>query len=123
MAEEIIEIWESREVWQRIASLWSVTQSLANYSCLTERTWSVMPKICGQIAARCRSGDSTVCLAGSRDGWAILTGFLSNVQWGQVINRHGGQVFAIKEKQWAGETGHRLVLGTTICESFRETDK
>ena len=123
MAEEIIEIWEPREVWLRVASLWSVTQSQAAYNCLVERTWSVMPKICGQIAARCRSGESTVRLSGSHEGWAILTGFLSNVQWGQVVNRHGGQVFQTRDKQWAGETGHRLVLGTTICNAFKETTK
>ena len=122
MKPDVIEVWEDAETWRRIASMWSVCVSRAERRCFTDRTWDVMPKICGQIQARCRSGDSTVMLSGSRDGWGILTGWLSNVQWRKIVNQHGGQVFGEKERQWAGELGHRLVLGTTICEAFRESD-
>jgi hypothetical protein len=122
MSEEIIEIWESRETWLRVASMWSTCrQSASDKSCLP-RTVDVMAKICGQIHGRCKSGDSTVVLSGTRDGWAVLTGWLSNVQWRSIVNRHGGQVFGDRERQWAGELGHKLVLQTTICESFRETE-
>jgi hypothetical protein len=121
MAEEVIEIWEPREVWLRVASMWSVCYGRAKRSSLTDRTWNVMPKIAAQITARCRSGDATVALSGSRDGWAILTGWLSNVQCRQVLTEHGGQVFTEKERQFAGELGHRLILGTSVCESFKET--
>ena len=122
MKTDIVEIWEPRETWLRVASMWSTCQQQGSYSSLLQRYWDVMPKICGQIQARCRSGESVVALSGSRDGWGILTGWLSNVQWRKVVNQHGGQVFSEKERQWAGELGHRLVLGTTICEAFRETD-
>jgi hypothetical protein len=81
-----------------------------------------MAKICGQIHARCRSGESTVALSGTRDGWGVLTGWLSNVQWRVIVNRHGGQVYNDTERQWAGELGHRLLLGTSICQVFRETE-
>lgn len=122
MSEEIIDIWESRETWLRVASMWQVCrQSASEKSCLP-RTVDVMGKICGQIHSRCRSGDATVALSGTRDGWAILTGWLSNVQWRVIVNQHGGQVYNDKERQWAGELGHRLVLGTSICQVFRETE-
>jgi hypothetical protein len=122
MTDEIIDIWESRETWLRVASMWRVCrQSASEKSCLP-RTVDVMGKICGQIAARCKSGDSTVALSGTRDGWAILTGWLSNVQWRVIVNQHGGQVYNDKERQWAGELGHRLLLGTSICQVFRETE-
>jgi hypothetical protein len=120
MSGDIVEIWEDRETWLRIASLWSVSSRQARHSVFTDRTWGVMPKICGQIHARCQGASGAVALTGSRDGWAILTGFLSNVNWGQVVNNRGGRVFARKEELWAGEVGHRLVLGTTICERFAE---
>jgi len=122
MTDEIIDIWESRETWLRVASMWQVCrQSASEKSCLP-RTVDVMAKICGQIHARCRSGDATVALSGTRDGWAVLTGWLSNVQWGSIVNRHGGHVFNHRERQWAGELGHRLILGTSICQVFRETE-
>ena len=122
MTDEIIDIWESRETWLRVASMWQVCrQSASEKSCLP-RTVDVMGKICGQIAARCKLGDSTVALSGTRDGWAVLTGWLANVQWRVIVNRHGGQVFNYRERQWAGELGHRLVLGTSICQVFRETE-
>jgi hypothetical protein len=121
MKDEVVEIWESRETWLRVASMWQVCrQSASEKSCLP-RTVDVMAKICGQIHARCRSGDATVALSGTRDGWAILTGWLASVQWRVIVNQHGGQVFGDRERQWAGELGHRLVLGTTVCEAFRET--
>jgi len=122
MTDEIIDIWESREAWLRVASMWQVCrQSASERSCLP-RTLDVMAKICGQIHGRCKLGDSTVALSGTRDGWAVLTGWLSNVQWGSILNRHGGHVFNHRERQWAGELGHRLVLGTSICQVFRETE-
>ncbi len=122
MKDEIIDIWESRDTWLRVASMWQVCrQSASEKSCLP-RTVDVMAKICGQIHGRCKLGDSAVALSGTRDGWAVLTGWLSNVQWRVIVNRHGGQVYSDTERQWAGELGHRLVLGTSICQVFRETE-
>lgn len=121
MREDIVEIWEPRDTWLRVASMWAVCRRSAAQKCCTERTWEVLPKIVGQIEARCRGGDGTVALTGTRDGWAILTGWLANVQWRAIVNQHGGQVYSERERQWAGELGHRLVLGTAVCESFRES--
>jgi len=122
MKDDVVEIWEQRETWLRVASMWQVCrQSASGKSCLP-RTVDVMAKICGQIHVRCKSGDSTVALSGTRDGWAVLTGWLANVQWRVIVNRHGGQVFNDRERQWAGELGYKLLLQTTICESFREKE-
>jgi len=122
MTDEIIDIWESRETWLRVASLWQMCRQSAAEKCVLPRTLDVMAKICGQIHVRCRSGESTVALSGTRDGWAVLTGWLANVQWRVIVNQHGGQVYSDTERQWAGELGHRLVLGTSICQVFRESE-
>ena len=122
MKDEIIDIWESRETWLRVASMWQVCRQSAADKCVLPRTLDVMPKICGQIHGRCKLGDSTVALSGTRDGWAVLTGWLANVQWRVIVNRHGGQVYNDRERQWAGELGHRLVLKTSICQVFRESE-
>ena len=49
MKDDIVEIWEPRETWLRVASMWSTCQRQATYSSLLQRYWDVMPKICGQI--------------------------------------------------------------------------
>ena len=121
MRSDVVEVWEDAETWRRIASMWSVCVQRAERKCFTDRTWEVMPKIAAFVGARSAKESGEVGIPGSRDGWAILTGWLANVGWKQVTNQHGGQVFSEKERQFAGELGHRLILGTSVCESFKET--
>ena len=121
MKPDVIEVWEDAETWRRIASMWSVCVSRAERRCFTDRTWEVMPKIAAFVGGRSERESGSVGIPGSRDGWGILTGWLANVGWRQVVNQHGGQVFGDKERQFANEVGLRLVRGTSICEAFRET--
>ena len=121
MKPDVIEVWEDAETWRRIASMWSVCVSRAERRCFTDRTWEVMPKIAAFIGGRSAKESGAVGIPGSRDGWGILTGWLANVGWRQVVNQHGGQVFGDKERQFANEVGLRLVRGTSICEAFRES--
>lgn len=120
MKPDVVEVWEDAETWRRIASMWAVCVQRAERKCFTDRTWEVMPKIAAFLEARSKSESGAVAIPGSRDGWAILTGWLANVGWRQVINHHNNQVFTERERKFANEVGHRLVLGTSICESFRE---
>lgn len=120
MRPDVVEVWEDAETWRRIASMWSVCVQTAERKCFTDRTWDVMPKIAAFVGRRSDRESGAVGIPGSRDGWAILTGWLANVGWKQVTNRHGGQVFSDRERQFANEVGLRLVRGTSICEAFRE---
>ena len=118
--KDVVEIYEDAQTWKRIASMWQVCTKNAKYKCFTERTWAVMPKVCGHIHTRCRDHAGTIGLEGTRDGWGIVTGWLAQINWGQVVTEHGNQVFNRAEQKWAGELGHRLILGTTVCDSFQE---
>ena len=120
MSKDIVEIYEDCQTWRRLASMWSVCHQNAKRSCFTERTWAVMPKVVGHINARCRDDHGVIGLQGSRDGWAIVTGWLSLVQWGSVVKNGGGPLFNSAERTFAGELGHRLILGSSVCDSFRE---
>ena len=119
---ETVEIWEDAETWRRIASMWSKCYARAERRCLLELTWEKMPKTAAYLGSRGQGQSGPVSVEGTRDGWGILTGWLCNVGWRQVVNQHGGQVFSEQEQKWANELGHRLIVGTSICEAFRESD-